>query len=182
MQQAGCSGPGYMGPRLFTARPCLTSVGECSRTPGAGGSKALCISLPATNPPVGQDRQPKPLKCSSTGGFSRRSKGFHMRGKTNNYIRLKSGELELHEEDICRTSVQGDCTRKRHSVQPGKVLEACSQFSGRWWGARAILWVLRAADRVVGIGQSSSKKATRDLALCKVSLRIQMQIGLLPWA
>lgn len=85
MQEAGCSGPGYMGPRLFTARPCLTSVGECSRTPGAGGSKALCISLPATNPPLGQDRQPKPLKCSSTGGFSRRSKGFHMRGKTNNY-------------------------------------------------------------------------------------------------
>lgn len=51
-------------------------------------------------------------------------------------VRLKSGELEPHEEHICRTSVQGDCTKRRHSVQPGKVLEACSQFSGRWWGAR----------------------------------------------
>lgn len=29
---------------------------------------------------------------------------------------------------------------------------------------------------------SSSKKATRDLVLCRVSWKSQMQIGLLPWA
>lgn len=105
----------------------------------------------------------------------------------------KSGELKHHERDLYGVIVQRQLHMKGAGlssqlenipelpwelpVSPLQMVPteldhpagAGSNRNGRSWSGRVTCY-------------SSSKKATRDLALCKVSLRTQMQIGLLPWA